>query len=296
METSKNISKNSKKILVKKEENVNNPLLTKPLKLVKKSEIVENESNFKKIDLKMFEIDFIKRYENIENNINSPNPLTIQKAYDRILVIWNTDEKSRNFLKHLIASFVPFDPYKRLFNLPKLSEKEKTIFKCAITNFNITGIKNIAEDFTKFSMKKMYIDCQCSIDKRTEYTKEEIIELEEIGKTLPLEVKNKQIGVCSDKSNKYLLVETNIALQNFVELAMLNDVDEILFLMNKVTLTRLQEKSDEKNQQNVLSTKEINKVAKANTYGIYGIKNKIDSNTLSKLENLKNSLSEKENN
>ncbi len=208
-----------------------------------------------------------------------------QQAYDTICAMWNKDQKSRNFVKHLISAFVPYNNFARLFNI---SEGENT--KCAILNHNVTGIREISEGLTKISMKKMFIDAHLiteevpeGAEKRTKYNEDEIAEMDAIRKTVPIEIVEVRVGVMSDKSDKIIQVETNQALVMFAT-EMLLRCDELNFTIRK---TRLQHAQSDVPKEKQLTKKEINQVVGRQTFGM---DHKVDNKTFSKLLALKEEL------
>jgi len=245
-------------------------------------EDLKEDPNFEKTTLLHFKVDFLNEMKPREN-IWDPNPQDVQNAFEKLKVMWNKDQKSRNFTKHLISAFLPYNSWNRLMNVP---EKVET-FKCAILNHNVTGIGNISKSATEYNMKKMFIDAHINCEdivegqeKRTHYTPEECEELNSIKRKQPIEIQNYRIGVMSETSDKYLQVESIIALLHFATEIMFIS-DELNFTMNKNRINRGQSEISKDKQ---LNKKQINQIVGRQTYGM---DHKVDEKTFSALSNLK---------
>jgi hypothetical protein len=105
---------------------------------------------------------------------------------------------------------------------------------------------------------------------------------------MPEEIKNCQIGVLSENSDKHLMIESVMALLHFSQRMIMTGDKEFNFLIKKSQINRAQEnvKEDKK-----LTPSEVNNVAAATTYGL---KNNINEKTYSALEKLKMSLEAEE--
>ena len=244
--------------------------------------------NPKSVDFKPFnfperilQMDLTKHYPKKEKFYES-DPELIQKAYLKILEMWNKNDKSRSFIKHLIASFLPYDNFMRMMNLGKSD------VKCAILGLPLLGIGEISKGFSHFSTEKMIIDAHAMSEERNEYTKEELEKLDTLKKEMPDAVKNSWIAIHSESSDKYLMVEANLALLNFTEQMILLDVPEFNFLLKKMRLNKINNLVPKEKQ---MSQTQVNKVVKATTFGIG---HSLDNGTLVALQNLKKQLEESE--
>ena len=115
---------------------------SKKPKLVKRSE----QENFK-----------IERIHPEELNLSierkqiwDPTAEGINAAYGKYVKLWNKDQKSRNFVKHLVANFLPINQFARALNLPADT-------KCAILGFELAGISEIAEVHGRLGVKRMVV-------------------------------------------------------------------------------------------------------------------------------------------
>ena len=216
-----------------------------------------------------------------QKTIWDSKPENIQLAYAKILDIWNKDQKSRNFIKHLSAAFLPVDPFTRLF---QVSEDDKEKIKCAIMGFGVIGLKNVSEAVAKFSMTKMMVDAKAYLEKSEEsksekskseeskseetsikYSPEQLKTLKDAQAEIPLEVKEIRVGYRSENSDKFLSQDAIIALYHFT---------------SRLKQSQLNFKSPEK-----LNKPQVNKLSKVGTYGVK--ENHLDSATVSALEKLK---------
>lgn len=284
----------AKKLVLKKVSEVSTQIESTK-KLVLKKPITEVDPNFHKINLSEFQRDFVKELPKKEQ-LWDLNPMTVQKAYDRILAIWNQDEKSRNFIKHLVGGFVPYDSFARLMNVPETDD-----LKCAVLNFKLTGIGNISKGVTTVSMRKMAINCQCVVDKREKYSDDEIKELEDLRAALPVEIRNQQIGVGSETSDKYMLVESIFALRHFCAmLLMCNETDNgIAKILSKKMKSETFAKQSERTEipivqfvgrMNRVESKPKMKTVPGPQNSAYTMEDTIDTNTFSKLQALKDKM------
>ncbi len=215
------------------------------------------------------------------------NPDLVQTAYDKIVVMWNKDQKSRNFIKHLIAGFLPYEPMYRMLNAGP-----DPLF-CAITNLKLTGVGEIAKHYGELGVQRMFSSAHAMVieSENREETEEEkaanLAQQEKIAgmiKAMPREVQNVQIGVSSDSSTKYLMVETIQALLHFSTTLLMFGDDEMSFLLKKSQINKTQQ-----NRENKITPSEVNKVAAAVTFGL---KSNVSEKTYSALEKLKMQLEE----
>jgi hypothetical protein len=276
---------------------INKSILKEKPILHKKSaiELLKEDPNFEKISMSQFNFDFVKEMKP-RTQIWDPNPEEVQEAYNKLKQMWNKDQKARNFVKHLVSAFLPYNQWNRLMNVSEKLENSpikiddndlKKPFKCAILNHNVTGIGNISTEQSEYSMKRMFIDahmiCEDTIEgqeKRTQYNNEEIKTLNDLRNKQSVEVKNCRIGVMSDTSDKYLQVESIIALQNFtIELAFVSD--ELNFTIRKNMINRAQENVLKEIK---LDKKQVNQIVARQ---IHGLDHKVDEKTYSALEKLK---------
>jgi hypothetical protein len=235
----------------------------------------ENNGDFKKIALPKLKLETIERKQ-----IWEPRQELIVQAYDKILDIWNKDQKSRNFIKHLVASFLPIDQWSRAFNI-----NPEEPYTCAILNIKLAGMKNISEGLATLSMTRMFIEARIVTEDRKEYSEAEKKEFNDAKASIPSEILNAQVAYLSDKSDKTLSQEAVIALRYFTEFALFES-DELLFTLKKKQIKQAQEYT-----KNKLTDKQVNKVAKASTFNV---RQHIDDDTFSALSKLKNELEESE--
>lgn len=250
------------------------------LKLKKKSEVNSNtveDVDFEKVDEKLFCFDAIKEMAEAKA-MWEYKPEVVDKAYKTICKMWNKDQKSRNFVKHLISAFIPYNPWCRMINTP-----DELGCKCAILNHKISGIVTITQGLSPIMMEKLMMDCHANVENRTKYTPEEIEKYEEKLKTIPVEIRESRVAVMSESSTKFLQVETVQALSVFAT-EMLWHSDEMNFTIRKNMLNKAQEDVPQKSK---LTKSQINDVA---GNSVYGMNHKISDKTISALEKLKAEL------
>lgn len=230
------------------------------------------QPNFKKDFIPELEIEIKEREQ-----IWDPHSEDIKTAYSKISELWNKDQKSRNFIKHLIAAHLPIDQWKRAFNLEK-----DVVVKCAILGIELAGLKEISEGFAKLSMTKMFIDAKASLAKRTEYTEEEIEKITSERESLPKKVIKSRVAYLSDKSDKVLSQEAIIALYHF-SLNAIFFSDELNKTIRKRMVNDVMERTETK-----LTKPETNKM-------VYKMSDNIKTDTFEKLLKIKEELENQKN-
>lgn len=255
-------------------------------KLVKKSELNKKESN----DSVTFEKLILPDGYNIESGFKQkeklwdPNPKYIQESFMKIVSMWNKDQKSRNFVKHLIAGFLPVDYWCRM-SYCKPEDEEKVV--CAISGFKLTGLKNVADGIAPISTKRLFLVAHMQVENRTELTDTESEEFDLLLSQLSLPIKNGQVAFMSDSSDKFLSQESVLALLEFVQFGLLRDNKEFTFLVIKM---RTNQMNDYLPKEKQFTKSQVNHFVKATTYGM---KDCIKGETLTKLEALKAELESK---
>ena len=244
---------------------------------MKKSEIVEKlkENNLENP---------IKSSTN-EKKIGDPNWNQVNKAYQVICTLWNKDSGSRNFIKHLIVSFLPIDPLQRRMFFTD-EEKKNKVNTCCILGIKVAGITEISEGLTNFMMTKMRLTAAALSEKR-EFTVAEKNTLETLLKKLPAEIRYQTQAFVSDKSSKIISQEAVLALREFTTNGILWGERDIEFTIKKYCVKEAQ-KSVKKEKR--LKDSEVNRVIKASTYRL---RNCVNEDTLDKLIELKKELGEK---
>lgn len=219
----------------------------------------------------------------------------VHDAYEKIYVSWNKDIKQRNYIKHLVGAFLPYESFNRMLFV------EKSLVT-GILGINATGIKNISEGVTEFSMSKMMADCRVNLsDNKTEYSSEDQKIMEDIRNKMPAEIKGSIVAVGSKKSDKVLCVEEIIALTDFCENAMLLGDPEIHSLVKAMMHKRSRNNNFLKSlPQEVQDYGTSSKPAKTKpkTHNVsqqLGISGIVDDKTMSALEKLKLKMEESEN-
>lgn len=142
------------------------------------------------------------------NNLFLVDKNIVKHAFIRICDTWNKDEKARKFLKHLIAAYINISQFNRIFNFSEeqISENKNI---CAIMNFKLAGIQDIAREYSKFIIDKAKIE----VAHTTEEKQKAINEYNEKINNLPSEIRLKRIAYSNtEKSNKFLSQEAYIAL------------------------------------------------------------------------------------
>jgi hypothetical protein len=163
-----------------------------------------------------------------ENPTFFPNLDDTKKAYSNILTNWNKSRKTRNFVKHLFASFLPIDRKNVLWTLG-----ESKVF-CAITGLELIGFKTIIEETQKISAKKLeivltnFVSDNDNDEKVVDDVKgANFAEFNELIKNLDEKIKFFRFGMSSDKSDKTISNAAIVALNTFYLQLMPIDSKEI---------------------------------------------------------------------
>jgi len=215
-------------------------IYVKNLGNMKKSEIVERL----KEHVEKNPITLEKKDE--ERNITDPSEEQINKAYIKICEIWNSTEKSRNFLKHLIQSFLPVNMNNRI---AEFTEEEITndVNRCCILGIKMAGINDISDKLTVYLQEKLKIVSLAAQENR-EMTDKEVKHLKKIYYALPIEIQHATQGIRSSESKKYLSLEANLALLQFTQDAILNGEKDVEFTVNHKSRSNFKKRNTEKFQ------------------------------------------------
>lgn len=227
----------------------------------------------------------IKLYEEGKRQLNDPDEGTVNKAIIKICELWNRDEKSRGFVKHLINSFIPIDPWNRISNF---SEEDKRDGKnrCCVLGIKMAGIAEITEGIAAFSTLKMRLDAKAITENRTTRTKAEMKELKDAKMKMPVEVRNSTQAFMSDTSSKLISNEALTGLKIFIEHCLLEGEKEINYI-----ITRKRRKFIKRDTKPVVIQKEQRPVVKKEQRSVkkstYSLgENFLDQETVDKLKGL----------
>ena len=155
-------------------------------------------------------------YEGGKRTVYDPNERLTNKAFLKFCELWNKDEKSREFVKHLVRNFLPINPQNRVSSFTKEDKKERRD-RCCIINIKMAGTEDIAFGMKKFVDEASRIDSQMEREGRKKRTKDERNYLYGLLNELPVEIKNTTIAYVNPKSNKTLSGEAVTALDLFVK-------------------------------------------------------------------------------
>jgi hypothetical protein len=263
---------------------------------------MENFEKFDQIERVMAMFSFDVNDYNQDKSFTQINPALVKQSYKKLGEMWNKNEKSRNFCKHIISAFITINNWNKVLNFEgekfdefgKITNKNFLYQVDAILGIKLAGITRISHGITKISMHKMFLDAKCITEKRNVYTKGEQEELDRLIANLPIEVRKGTFAYFSEKSTKYICNETSIALRLFTTNMLLLDNKEINFLIKK---TRIGQINNDLPKENKLTNSEINLMSKVTTYGIpkkseNALSNNLSEKSLQILNKLKSSLSE----
>ena len=153
-------------------------------------------------------------YEGGKRNVYDPDERLTGSAILKYCELWNKDDKSRGFVKHLVRNFLPVNPQKRVITFTK-EDTENNKDRCCILGIKLAGVEDIAFGMKKFVDEAARIDAQMEAEGRKERTKDEVKYLNGILATLPVEIRNTTVAYVSSKSDKVLSGEAVTALDIF---------------------------------------------------------------------------------
>ena len=199
------------------------------------------------------------------------NESLINKAILKYCEMWNKDEKSRGFIKHILHSFIPINPLNKVLNFGE--EKNR---RCAILGIKCASVREIADAWAKIMVEEMPAAF-------TGESKEKILEKRKLlTKNMPIEVRNGTVAYMSDSSQKILSGEAIAGLDIFLTECLFRGDSEINYSLTKI---RYEQMLGNKG----FTEKEVESVARMAA----GDKPCLDDATLEKLRNLRDSMEEK---
>lgn len=131
---------------------------------------------------------------------------TKEKALEKIKELWNSSDKSKKFVQHLITGFVKNKP-------EVLTEEGK---RCAVTGLRLTTPEKVEEYKEKVKKTKEKIKNRMKKEGRNDTLGWEEKEIKRAEKA-PVEVRNSSIGYTSKMSTKIIGRETLEALTEFAK-------------------------------------------------------------------------------
>ena len=245
-----------------------------------KSEVVEKlKERYKDTNIKLYT-------EEEPRKIGQPDEVLTTKAYKQICDMWNVNEKSRGFVKYLIQNFLPIDQFSKVFNYSEEDIKNDKN-RCCILRIKLGNIGDMADYFAKVGMSRLRGAVKAQEEGRTRLPKKEYEEIKKLQRETPIEIKNGTVGYLSKDGEKYLSGEALVALQLFVQEALLDGDKEIEFVIRKHML-RDGQKHVKKEKR--LNDTQLNQVT-ART--VYGARTFMSDETIDKLQELKKELEKK---
>lgn len=188
---------------------------------MKKSEIVE------RIKAQNAESPIELEYESGVRKITDPSEKQVNKAFSKICDIWNSTLSSRNFLKHLIQSFLPIEGLHRVVEF-STEDIENNRNRCCILGIKLAGLTELTDKLSEFEAFRKEIESAAETENR-EVSSKEKTKINRKFFELPVEIQNGTQAVITEKSHKYMSIEAAIALKSFVEKAIEEGDKEIKF-------------------------------------------------------------------
>lgn len=206
---------------------------------MKHSEVVEKLlEEFKNSPIK------ITPSESPIDKLYDPNEELTQKAFLKYCQMWNKDDGSRKFLRHLISSFLPWDSTK------KIETVEDGKNKCCILNLSVAGITEISSKWAELAACRKAMDGKEWFENSDKLSSRDSKKLAGIKREMKPEVRNGRFGYYTEGSNKVLCREAGEALVRFVKEAIDRGDGEIYFLANREKILKENEKKEKKVKKN----------------------------------------------
>lgn len=210
-------------------------------------------------------------------SVYDANQKKIIRAYIRIAKMWNKDEKSRKFIKHLIGAYLPINHLNRLVNVPANGTK------CCILNEELVGLLKVNESYNKLTEHQKNLILRSLLEDVSNLSNEGQEEYEIMVAEFGKEIIECNICYYSYNSDKYLSKEAIFAL-NFFTSNMLPTTEEISKIITynrkkNMTVSEEQQKLERSLKESSRKAKESKKLAE-----------NLDGESLNNLKSLKKQL------
>lgn len=143
--------------------------------------------------------------------------MTTQQIHERLDTML-TNPKTKNFINHLVRSYLPIS------NVEKVWEKPKVDFKCVITNDGLSSIQDIREEIQSEQFKKDFIDNLKEIFTHNANTISPIVKL----------VSEKKLGVTGMNTTTFMSYDTFNEFYNWVITKELQNDKHINWLLRSI--------------------------------------------------------------
>lgn len=202
---------------------------------MKHSEVVEKlMEEFKNSPIK------ITPSESPVDKLYDPNEELTNKAFQKYCEMWNKDEGSRKFLRHLIGSYMPWN------SSHKIQTVENGHDKCCILNLKIAGITEISDKWAEYAATRHEMDGKEWYENSDKLSSKDNKKLKSLKQSMSPEVRRGRFGYYAENSDKILSREAGEALVRFVKEAITAGDGEIYFIANRDRILKENEKRDKK--------------------------------------------------
>ena len=188
------------------------------------------------------------------------------------------DSKSRKFVEFLVKSFLPINPLNRVYEFGESLDKN-----CCLTRRRLASIKEIIEVAKMSKVDNKYIDnldIICTEEGNNVYS-DAIRKYSDTSKVYS-NIKNKDLAISANNTNKVLSIEGILALEKFVNEEIKSGNRYLKFLLNNKKPT---ERIINKNNSS-LKVKKSSPKKTSNSKELV-IKNKTTTNKFNSFEDLK---------
>jgi hypothetical protein len=184
-----------------------------------------------------------------------PSREFIIRSLNIIKELWNKNNKSRNFIKHLISNFIPINYFNKVSKFETTLDGKINIKKCAILGFKLVSINELI--LTLKELDPLIKEIKESGDNSR------LSEIDEFISKQPIEIKEYSIAYYSPNTDKYLSIHALNALNYFTEQGLLIADKDILF-----TTTKMRLNDSWKIKKLKITNTEINTIAKISSFGV----------------------------
>lgn len=219
------------------------------------------------------------------DKLYDPNEELTNKAFQKYCEMWNKDEGSRKFLRHLIGSYMPWD------SAHKIQTVESGKDKCCILNLKVAGLSEINDKWKALATVRHEMDGKEWYESTDKLSSKDSKKLKSMKQEMSPEVRRARFGYYSDGSDKILSREAGEALVRFVKEAIDAGDGEIYFIANRDRIIKENEKRD-KEKANAAKKNDSKKGNKQNKQKKVWrpSSNCLDESTLDKLLQIKKTM------
>jgi hypothetical protein len=204
------------------------------------------------------------------------NDYLIKRSLTRICNYWNRDERSRKYIKHLMASFLPENAKEPVDSFTN-DELERGLNFCSLSGCKMASNSDVELSYGAYNACRKIVCEEAKEKKLKKLGFKEVDTLRKMKEAMPIEIRNINIGYRSVCSRKILSYNSIVALTIFASDCF--DVEE----QEVVGFTRFCLSNEKAEQIEVLKNQDNN----TETEHLIGIENFLKDEDLKKLASIR---------